>query len=120
MSDIPRPGHADYTYHHKYGVHASSGGGRSSARETIGRVAAGAAVEQWLGKEYGVEIVTCVCQVGCVQVPSEILESWKRGKVDPTEKKKLSRENVDTLGTLQILRSFTRVTKADEYVQNKF
>lgn len=38
MADVPRPSHADYTYQMKYGVRASSGGGRSSARETIGRV----------------------------------------------------------------------------------
>ena len=38
MLDIPRPSHADYTYQEKYGIRAASGGGRSSARETIGRV----------------------------------------------------------------------------------
>lgn len=38
MDDVPRPSHADYTYQIKYGIRASSGGGRSSARETIGRV----------------------------------------------------------------------------------
>ncbi len=42
MRSIPRPSHADYTYQMKYGIRAASGGGRSSARETIGRVAAGA------------------------------------------------------------------------------
>ena len=44
----PEPGHADFTYQVKYGTRASSGGGRSSARETIGRVAAGAIAEKWL------------------------------------------------------------------------
>jgi chorismate synthase len=48
MSAIPRPSHADLTYLEKYGVRSSSGGGRSSARETIGRVAAGAIAEKWL------------------------------------------------------------------------
>ena len=48
MSRIPRPSHADFTYQMKYGIRASSGGGRSSARETIGRVAAGAIAEKWL------------------------------------------------------------------------
>ena len=38
MADVPRPSHADYTYQKKYGIRASSGGGRSSSRETIGRV----------------------------------------------------------------------------------
>lgn len=45
---VPRPSHADYTYFVKYGIHASSGGGRSSARETIGRVIAGAVAEKCL------------------------------------------------------------------------
>jgi chorismate synthase len=52
MDDVPRPSHADYTYQVKYGVRASSGGGRSSARETIGRVAAGAVAEKWLRERY--------------------------------------------------------------------
>ena len=42
MQFIPRPSHADYTYQMKYGIRSASGGGRSSARETVGRVAAGA------------------------------------------------------------------------------
>lgn len=64
MSQIPRPSHADYTYQEKYGIHASSGGGRSSARETIGRVAAGAIAEKFLLEQYGIEIVAWVSAVG--------------------------------------------------------
>ena len=45
LDAIPRPSHADFTYLEKYNIKASSGGGRSSARETIGRVAAGALAE---------------------------------------------------------------------------
>jgi hypothetical protein len=48
MSKVPRPSHADYTYLAKYNIKSSSGGGRSSARETIGRVGAGAVAEKWL------------------------------------------------------------------------
>jgi len=66
MVDIPRPSHADYTYQAKYGVRASSGGGRASARETIGRVAAGAIAEKWLREAYGVDIVAWVSSVGDV------------------------------------------------------
>ena len=55
MSNVPRPSHADFTYQMKYGVRAASGGGRSSARETIGRVAAGAIAEKWLRLKAGVE-----------------------------------------------------------------
>jgi chorismate synthase len=64
MLTIPRPSHADYTYQMKYGIRASSGGGRSSARETIGRVAAGAIAEKFLARDYGVEIVAWVHSVG--------------------------------------------------------
>ncbi|KAL0470465.1 NADPH-dependent chorismate synthase [Neurospora intermedia] len=64
MDIYPRPSHADWTYLEKYGVKASSGGGRSSARETIGRVAAGAIAEKYLKLAYGVEIVAFVSSVG--------------------------------------------------------
>ncbi|KAF5355615.1 hypothetical protein D9756_003959 [Leucocoprinus leucothites] len=65
----PRPSHADYTYLQKYGIKASSGGGRSSARETIGRVAAGAIAERYLKQVYGVEIVAFVSSVGKIHLP---------------------------------------------------
>ncbi|KAH7125262.1 chorismate synthase-like protein [Dendryphion nanum] len=64
MDLYPRPSHADWTYLEKYGVKASSGGGRSSARETIGRVAAGAIAEKYLREAYGVEIVAFVSSIG--------------------------------------------------------
>ncbi|KAK7522224.1 chorismate synthase [Phyllosticta citriasiana] len=64
MDRFPRPSHADWTYLEKYGVKASSGGGRSSARETIGRVAAGAIAEKYLREAYGVEIVAFTASVG--------------------------------------------------------
>ena len=65
----PRPSHADYTYLAKYGVKASSGGGRASARETVGRVAAGAIAEKYLQEACGVEIVAFVGSVGKVELP---------------------------------------------------
>ncbi|KAH7911812.1 chorismate synthase [Hygrophoropsis aurantiaca] len=68
----PRPSHADYTYLEKYGVKASSGGGRSSARETIGRVAAGAIAERYLKLAYGIEIVAFVSSVGKIHLPSTV------------------------------------------------
>jgi chorismate synthase len=68
----PRPSHADYTYLEKYGVKASSGGGRSSARETIGRVAAGAIAERYLKIAYGIEIVAFVTSVGKIHLPDNI------------------------------------------------
>ncbi|TFK30656.1 chorismate synthase [Coprinopsis marcescibilis] len=69
---FPRPSHADFTYLEKYGVKASSGGGRSSARETIGRVAAGAIAERYLKQAYGIEIVAFVSSVGKIHLPNEL------------------------------------------------
>lgn len=63
MREKFRPSHADYTYTAKYGVRNHQGGGRSSARETIGRVAAGAIARKILALEWGVEIVAWVKQV---------------------------------------------------------
>ncbi|KAK0207982.1 chorismate synthase [Desarmillaria ectypa] len=69
----PRPSHADYTYLEKYGIKASSGGGRSSARETIGRVAAGAIAEKYLKLAYGIEVVAFVSSVGKIHLPSTVV-----------------------------------------------
>jgi chorismate synthase len=63
MKDKYRPSHADFGYDQKYGLRAWQGGGRSSARETVGRVAAGSVAEQWLKLTYGIEIVAWVSQV---------------------------------------------------------
>lgn len=82
MSQIPRPSHADYTYQVKYGVRASSGGGRSSARETIARVAAGAVAEKFLFERHGVEIVAWVDSVGPLEAGAVDLERISRQQVD--------------------------------------
>ena len=58
-----RPSHADYTYQAKYGIRAWPGGGRTSARETIGRVAAGAIAKKILREQFGVEVLAYVKQV---------------------------------------------------------
>jgi len=58
-----RPSHADYTYQQKFGFRNWQGGGRSSARETVGRVAAGAVAKKLLKQRYGVEVLACVRQV---------------------------------------------------------
>src|SRR5690606_34277813 len=63
-----RPSHADYTYESKYGLRDYRGGGRSSARETAARVAAGAVAKLFL-KSKGVEILAFVSQVGEIQAP---------------------------------------------------
>jgi chorismate synthase len=64
IKDTYRPGHADYTYDRKYGFRDYRGGGRSSARETTARVAAGAVAKQLLSLHLGVRIVGYVKQVG--------------------------------------------------------
>jgi chorismate synthase len=63
FKDLYRPSHADYTYDAKYGRRAWTGGGRSSARETIGRVAAGAIAKKLLKRAAGVEVVAWVSRV---------------------------------------------------------
>lgn len=69
LRNVPRPSHADYTYQMKYGITAASGGGRASARETIGRVAAGTIAEKFLATKYGVRIVAWVSTVGEITAP---------------------------------------------------
>lgn len=75
IKDLFRPGHADYTYTHKYGVRDYRGGGRSSARETAMRVAAGAIARKFLQSQ-GIEIIGWLSQIGDIKTvlfdPKEI------------------------------------------------
>ncbi|MEG3193306.1 chorismate synthase [Lysobacter sp. D1-1-M9] len=64
ISEQFRPGHADYTYWHKYGIRDPRGGGRSSARETTMRVAAGAIAKKWLADHHGVRVRGFLSQLG--------------------------------------------------------
>ena len=64
IADTFRPGHADYTYWHKYGIRDHRGGGRQSARETAVRVAAGAIARKWLAEQYGVSIRAHMTHLG--------------------------------------------------------
>ena len=82
LRDVPRPSHADYTYQQKYGIRAASGGGRASARETIGRVAAGAVAEQWLARDHGTRIVAWVESVGDVAADAVDPATVERMDVD--------------------------------------
>jgi chorismate synthase len=66
--DTFRPSHADYTYQQKYGIRDHRGGGRSSARETAARVAAGAIAKLAL-KQYGIELAAHVSAVGLIEAP---------------------------------------------------
>lgn len=82
MAEIPRPSHADYSYQVKYGVRAQSGGGRASARETIGRVAAGAIAEKYLARECGVQVVAWVDSVGGLSCSEVDVKTIQREDVD--------------------------------------
>jgi chorismate synthase len=82
LATVPRPSHADYTYRVKYGIQAQSGGGRASARETVGRVAAGAVAERFLASAHGVEIVAFVSSVGGIDAGPVDLECVSRTDVD--------------------------------------
>lgn len=88
LREVPRPGHADYTTELKYGIRASSGGGRASARETVGRVAAGGVAEAFLRVRCpSARIVAWVEQVGDVRMAprdAASLAALARADVDAT------------------------------------
>ena len=104
-----RPSHADYTYQQKYGVRDYRGGGRSSARETAARVAAGAIAKLWLNK-HGISFNAFVSQVGEVKAPeyhlmdlSQTEENIVRCPDQPTAEKMVAlidsiRKQRDTIG----------------------
>ena len=75
-----RPGHADYTYWHKYGIRDPRGGGRSSARLTAPMVAAGAVAKKWLAAQYGCVFRGCMTQIGEIVIP---FESWEHVPNNP-------------------------------------
>lgn len=68
IAETFRPAHADYTYTHKYGFRDYRGGGRSSARETAMRVAAGAIAKKWLAQRFGVSIQGYLSQLGKIKL----------------------------------------------------
>lgn len=80
IAETFRPGHADYTYWQKYGIRDYRGGGRSSARETAVRVAAGAIAKKWLKERYGVLIRGYMSQLGEIAIP---FESWDAVNQNP-------------------------------------
>ena len=73
IMDTFRPGHADYTYAQKYGVRDYRGGGRSSARETAIRVAAGGIAKKWLHERFGVTVRGYMSQLGEIEIP---FQTW--------------------------------------------
>jgi chorismate synthase len=94
IKDTFRPGHADYTYSQKYGIRDYRGGGRSSARETAVRVAAGAIAKKWLNERFGVVIRGYMSQLGEISIP---FQSWEHVNENP-----FFSPNVDVLPQLEI------------------
>ncbi|MEI7786673.1 MAG: chorismate synthase [Betaproteobacteria bacterium] len=80
LLDTFRPGHADYTYAHKYGVRDPRGGGRSSARLTAPMVAAGAVAKKWLQLNHGISFKGCMTQLGDLPMA---FESWEHVNRNP-------------------------------------
>lgn len=110
IKNTPRPGHADYTYQMKYCIRDHRGGGRSSARETVGRVAAGAVAKKILAQE-GIQVLAHVVELGGIKASPASLEDIKANVesnpvrcADPEaalamlEKVKQAREEKDSLG----------------------
>ncbi|NPV62905.1 MAG: chorismate synthase [Methanotrichaceae archaeon] len=85
LRDRPRPGHADFCYHAKYGLRDHRGGGRASARETAGRVAAGAVAKKLLAGE-GIEVAGYVVELGgilCPEIPEALAEIRTEAESNP-------------------------------------
>lgn len=84
IMDRFRPGHADYTYQQKYGLRDYRGGGRSSARETAMRVAAGAIAKKYLKERCGIEIRGYLAQLGPIKAAAPISEqNWDQVEQNP-------------------------------------
>ncbi|UDG79270.1 Chorismate synthase [Candidatus Ecksteinia adelgidicola] len=80
IKNLFRPGHADYTYEKKYGLRDYRGGGRSSARETAMRVAAGVIAKQYLRQKYSIQVHGCLSQLGNIICE---LKDWDQVEKNP-------------------------------------
>ncbi|CAG87707.1 DEHA2E03784p [Debaryomyces hansenii CBS767] len=113
----PRPSHADWTYIQKYGVKSTSGGGRSSARETVGRVAAGAIAEKILTKANNVEIVAFVSSIGEIEMNRSPQDATFQNILNT-----ITREEVDEVGPIRCPDASVRdemVKVIEKYRDNK-
>ena len=106
VKDLFRPGHADFTYFHKYGLRDYRGGGRSSARETAARVAGGAIAKLML-KEIGISIQSGLCEVDGIKGEAQDFDYAKSSKMyalDPDKEAQQeaailkAKENHDSVG----------------------
>ena len=85
IKDLFRPGHADFTYYHKYGIRDYRGGGRSSARETAARVAGGA-IAQLMLKSLGIEIQSGIVEIDGIKAQKLDFEYAKTSKLNALDK----------------------------------
>ena len=95
-----RPSHADFTYQAKYGIRSVAGGGRASARETIGRVAAGAIAAKLLAQEAGVEIVAYVkrvCDIETEVDPATVTRERVEGNIVRCPDEKIASAMIDLI-----------------------
>lgn len=115
IKDIFRPGHADFTYFKKYGLRDYRGGGRSSARETAARVAAGAVAKKLLA-QIGVEVKSGVFAVGGSDAEQENYEFAKESEIYALDAKKeniwkekieSARKSHDSIGAVAKVRAFS-------------
>ncbi len=81
LEDVFRPSHADYTYQQKYGIRDHRGGGRSSARETISRVVAGAIAAQYLSM-FGINITGYVSAIGTIELPNYLTDLPQKERIE--------------------------------------
>ena len=80
IKDLFRPGHADFTYFHKYGLRDYRGGGRSSARESAARVAAGA-IAKLILKEVNIDVVSGVFAIDSIEAKEIDFEYAKKSEI---------------------------------------
>ena len=107
IKDKFRPGHADYTYQQKYGIRDYRGGGRSSARETTMRVAAGAIAKKYLNERLGIEVRGYLSQLGPIELEAKDFSAIEENAffcADPSRVQELEtfmdelREQGDSIG----------------------
>jgi len=98
IKDLFRPGHADFTYYHKYGIRDYRGGGRSSARETAARVAGGA-IAQLMLKELGIEIQSGIVEIDGIKAQKIDFEYAKTSKLNALD------ESIESLQEEAVLKA---------------
>ena len=105
IANYYRPGHADYTFDEKYGFRDYRGGGRSSGRETLARVAAGAVAAKLL-KEFGIEVLAYTHSIGDITLPKQVVDN----------KENITKEAV--LNSSLFMPDKETTKKAEEYLYN--